>query len=169
MEHKPFHELKDVASSQKEPWHMHSWCQSKHYTSHWMKSCGSKLVLTFRYPYISVIQTVVNCVNNQCMDEHTCRSHYHAAYLSILFSACNLAVVKYKVWLEQHLLSDWQWDQLLQINGLVQESFINATLRWSAGSMAIPDDNIYALNMTSVPTAAEKYFTVRYLVEESLK
>ena len=49
---------------------------------------------------------------------------------------------------------------LVQINDMVQGSFINATLRWSAGSMSIPTNSIYDLNMTSVPQAAEKYFTV---------
>ena len=48
----------------------------------------------------------------------------------------------------------------MQINDMAQGSFINATLRWSAGSMSIPNNSIYDLNMTSVPQAAEKYFTV---------
>ena len=48
----------------------------------------------------------------------------------------------------------------MQINGLAQGSFINATLRWGTATMQIASDNINALNMTTVPAGSRNSFTV---------
>ena len=62
-------------------------------------------------------------------------------------------------------LIEQRWLELIdrdfvQINGLVQGSFINATLRWGTATMQIASDNINALNMTTVPAGSRNSFTV---------
>jgi len=50
---------------------------------------------------------------------------------------------------------------LVQLNDVVQESWINATLLWASESMGISDTTIYALNMTDgLPAGQDKSFQV---------